>query len=460
MRQFIATILSTLAITIAAQAPSPKSELIFHSSDATMQKAFDWAKSTALSYSHVDGDPVGPWCEAALPDREAFCIRDVAHQSVGAHILGLTVQNMNMMTKFVDNIAPERDWCTYWELDRHDRPAPIDYRSDKEFWYNLNANFDIIVTAWKLYNWTADDRYVTADNFTHFYTLSLNQYLDSWQLRPESIMSRPRYMNRASEITPDNQFYHCRGIPSYVENFPGICVGLDLLGTIYAGHIAAAGISTLNPSLPTAEYLQEQAAAYRRLMEKEWWDDANRRYHTFYTENGEFASGEGIPFALWFGIVTPGSRQDDCIRAILSREWNIENLSYFPALLIDLGYPDKARELISQLPTMPRSEYPEVSFAMIEALVRSAMGLRPNAVSRSLTTEYRLGDYMTDLTAENIPLYDGSINITHDGNKSTTLTNNTRRPLHWTPVFNSVAAKTITLKPGTTKTVKNKNSRK
>lgn len=54
----------------------------------------------ALSYVHDGSDPVGYWYEAALPQREAFCMRDVSHQSVGAQILGLAEHNKNMFGKF------------------------------------------------------------------------------------------------------------------------------------------------------------------------------------------------------------------------------------------------------------------------------------------------------------------------------------------------------------------------
>lgn len=43
-----------------------------------------------LSYAHDGTDSVGYWYEAALPQRETFCMRDVSHQSVGAQILGLS----------------------------------------------------------------------------------------------------------------------------------------------------------------------------------------------------------------------------------------------------------------------------------------------------------------------------------------------------------------------------------
>jgi hypothetical protein len=65
-----------------------ESKLVFESSDPRLVEGFKWAKQQALAYA-FDGDPVGPWCEAALPGREAFCMRDASHQGVGAHALGL-----------------------------------------------------------------------------------------------------------------------------------------------------------------------------------------------------------------------------------------------------------------------------------------------------------------------------------------------------------------------------------
>jgi len=62
--------------------------LSFNSSDNELNQLFSWAKKQALAYSFSD-DPVGLWYEAALPGREAFCMRDVSHQAMGAHFLGL-----------------------------------------------------------------------------------------------------------------------------------------------------------------------------------------------------------------------------------------------------------------------------------------------------------------------------------------------------------------------------------
>ena len=59
----------------------------FTSSDKKLEETYKWAQQMALSYAHDRNDSVGAWYEAALPQREAFCMRDVSHQTVGAQIL-------------------------------------------------------------------------------------------------------------------------------------------------------------------------------------------------------------------------------------------------------------------------------------------------------------------------------------------------------------------------------------
>ena len=58
------------------------------SDHADLVAGFEWAKDVSLRYVR-QGDPVGPWYEAALPGRDAFCMRDVSHQVDGSLALGL-----------------------------------------------------------------------------------------------------------------------------------------------------------------------------------------------------------------------------------------------------------------------------------------------------------------------------------------------------------------------------------
>lgn len=118
------SLVATILLLSAFQQPSEKG-ISFTTSDPRLQQSFDWAKKTALSYVGASTDAVGPWYEASLPEREAFCMRDVSHQSGGAEALGLSKENYNMFAKFAQNISEAKDWCTYWEINRYNKPAPI-----------------------------------------------------------------------------------------------------------------------------------------------------------------------------------------------------------------------------------------------------------------------------------------------------------------------------------------------
>src|SRR5690606_24671108 len=156
-----------------------RSSIDFSCSDPKLTQAFQWAKEQALAYA-FEGDPVGKWYEAALPGREAFCMRDTAHQATGAHFLGLAEHTYNMLYKFAVNISPSRDWCSFWEIDRHDRPAPVDYTDDADFWYNLPANFDVLDCCYRQYCWTGDRRYLEHPVFLEFYDRTVDDYVRTW----------------------------------------------------------------------------------------------------------------------------------------------------------------------------------------------------------------------------------------------------------------------------------------
>src|SRR5882757_6633916 len=120
----------TVAICTAIGISAYGQAIRFGSSDTALVRAFGWAKEQALHYKGKPEDPVGPWYESALPPRDAFCMRDVSHQSVGGAILGLDAENKNMLTLFARHVSESRNWCSYWEMNKKGVPAPEDYRSD------------------------------------------------------------------------------------------------------------------------------------------------------------------------------------------------------------------------------------------------------------------------------------------------------------------------------------------
>lgn len=408
-------------------------ELTFTSSDKNLEKTFYWAKKMALSYAHDDSDPVGYWYEAALPGRKAFCMRDASHQSIAAEILGLSKQNANIMDKFAENISEKRDWCSHWEIDKDNKSCPADYVDDANFWYNLNANFDVIFACWRLYEWTGDERYLKDEKLARFYKLSTNEYVERWKLEPENMLIRTQGMN--IKPTTSGRYLEVRGLPSYVENYPGLTNSSDLIASIYAGFDAYSKIlGTLGQTAESGNYLA-QAEEYRRHLEENWWNSSINAYHTFWTKDGTFADGEGLTYMLWFNA----AQQPDRIRGTVAKmmvrtNWNIENVSHFPLLWYRYGYTSQAYAILKDISTMHRCDYPEVSYGMIEGIASGAMGIVPSASQKRVTTLPRI-DGNNYLQLNNIPMLGGYVSVRHDGNTATKLKNNTSLELTWEAAY-------------------------
>ncbi|TCD00340.1 hypothetical protein [Pedobacter psychroterrae] len=432
----------------------------FKSTDEALQIAFGRAKEMALSYKGKPSDPVGPWYESALPPRSAFCMRDVAHQSIGGEILGLSKENKNMLRLFVNNISESKDWCSYWEINHLGKPAVEDYRNDKEFWYNLNANFDILNTGWKLYLWTGDEEYIKGAGFENFYEKSVTDYIGRWVLQVDSLLSRPTHPNAPMPFNDEDSFHRCRGLPSYSEGVPNIKMGVDLVGAIYRGLMSYASILDVKGQHNKAKLFKEKAVGYQKSIDAFWWNDTVSRYHTFYSNDDKFGMEEGETFLLWFDALKEGERKQKTIQHLLSKDWNIENLSYFPLIMYQNGKPEKAYDYLLHLtdPTTSRREYPEVSFGVIKGFVEGLMGVEADARLDQVTTLHR-GKPATTSELRDLPVLKTLITIKHEGNKATTLINKGEKQILWQPKFLNDIGKIITrkavwVKPASSLTVK------
>lgn len=407
----------------------------FKSSDTALQTAFYRAKEMAMFYRGNPTDPVGPWYEAALPSRNAFCVRDVSHQCIAAEILGMKEENINILTKFVSNISEAKDWCTYWEMNKLGKPAPEDYRNDKEFWYNLNANFELIYTCWRMYLWTGDRTYISNREFKRFSDISVKEYMDRWMLQVDSLLKRPAHLNTPVPYNPQDYFHSCRGLPSYNEALGNMRMGADLVAAIYRGLKTYADIATLLGQLKTASEYQQKAEAYRKHLEAVWWDEDARLYNTYLTDAGIFGKAEGETYLLWYNALTDSSRIRSSISHLISAKWNVENLSYLPYQLYRYGYADSAYRYVLYLtdPATKRREYPEVSFGVIEGVVQGMMGVEPDARENRLTTIYNNHSvHFSELS--NLPVLSSRIQLRH-WDKGTTLTNHGKKAINWRVAF-------------------------
>lgn len=428
--------MKTLAIAILCFAYMQVQAQSFESNNVKLTSAFAWAKNKALSFAHEGSDPVGPWYEAALPGREAFCMRDVSHQAIGAAILGLNKHNLNMFQKIAENISMEKDYCSYWEINRYNQPAPVDYQNDQDFWYNLPANFDVVYNAWRLYQWTGDQTYLQHPAFNRFYSLSMNNYVNHWETSYDKVTHRSRnlHSNKATK------FGAHRGIPTYNEGGRGeTLLGIDLTASLIAAYKAYSKMLTWKGESAKATTYLNKAKREQQFLNDFWWDNQKQEYRSIHYADQSFdyfSVGKDqafLHYLLYFEVV-----EDQAQVAKLAAQYRdnydhliVELKSYLPIVFYENGYTALATQLIIDLcsPENARRDYPENSFTIIEHVTRGLMGVQPDASTNTVTTLPRLeaGNWAE---MEEIPVLSNSISVKHEA-LTTTFTNQKGAPLKW-----------------------------
>lgn len=418
-------------------------QLEINSSDPNLVRAFNWARQQAMDYVN-DGDPVGPWYEAALPGRRAFCMRDVSHQAAGAQALGLARYTHNMLYQFAKNISASKEWCSYWEINYLGRPAPVDYANDKEFWYNLPANFDVLDACYRMYLWTGDRSYIEDPVFLNFYKRTVTDYAAHWHLTPGQIMTR----TTSPQVT---QYFH--GDPSYDESRRDIVLGIDMLATEYAGYRSFAAIDAIRGNLPQAQMYLQSASDVKSLINTRWWDSAGQYFYGYLDGDHRF-QGHASASLLYRDVVDEGPKTQRSLDALLAKmrdepQSEVEPESHYAEILYRYGRSGAAYEEIMDLarPGRARHEYPEVSYSVIGAIVNGLMGINvePSVSLEALvhgakfetvvSTMPRLTRQTAWAEVHNVPVAGELITVRHEGQRETIFSNHGTNGVEWEPEF-------------------------
>ncbi len=439
-------LLLVLTISIFSCKSSPeklattnKGVLSLNASNKALVEAFDWAKNRALLFAHDNTDPVGYWYEAALPNREAFCMRDVSHQAIGAEILGLGQHNYNMFLKFAQNISKEKDYCTFWEINRYDKPAPVDYETDADFWYNLPANFDVTFSANRLYKWTGNKDYLVQPDLVNFYELSLNEYLDHWDLGAKEVTNR----NRAMHLEEGkSRFGDKRGIPTYNEGGRGATLlGIDMTASIIAAYKAYAEMLIQRDEPAKAKEYKVKAQEEQAFLDDFWWDVEKQAFRSILYEDGAFdyfMVGKDQAF-LHYLYYFEAISNDEKFKSIVDEyaanypKLIVELKSYLPIIFYENGLSELANQMIIDLCSVDnkRRDYPENSFTVIEHLTRGLMGINVEAATTTFSTFPRLEKEENWVEMQNIPLLSNLVTVKHFGNTKTIATNVSGGTIKW-----------------------------
>lgn len=439
--RYLVLIALSSAIAVHAQAVTPVSGLQFQSSDKKLVQAFQWAKSRALTYAHDGSDPVGPWYEAALPGRDAFCMRDVSHQTTGAAALGLYPQNHNMLQRFAAAVSPARDWAGYWEIDKFGHPSIADYVSDNDFWYNLPANFDLLDSIVRMWRWTGDNTYVNNPSFQRFFKSTATAYVDKWDLQPDRILKRPRLMNRRLS---EGKFVQARGIPSYTEGETNFNLGTDLLAAEYRAFESLRLVALSRHEARQAQQYENTANKILLLIERKAWSEKDHHFMGFFSQDGS-THGSGDAMVLYFGATKDSHHIRAALSHIESAEYlksiGIEEESYLAQIFYRYGENDAAYARLMDLtrPDKDRRDYPEVSFSVIGAIVTGMMGIdvvdEGNSGRPLIQSIARLRKGSDRATLTGVRIRENLIDLQHIEGRSSALTNRSGPILHWQAAF-------------------------
>src|ERR1044072_4879820 len=89
----------------------PPWHLRVDSSMHDLVESFIWASRRSREWVQTGRDPrYLPSYWAGLTDRPMFYSRDLAHQMLGAHLLGLDVENLSMLRHFAGSSNGARGW--------------------------------------------------------------------------------------------------------------------------------------------------------------------------------------------------------------------------------------------------------------------------------------------------------------------------------------------------------------
>lgn len=402
------------------------SKLQLKSSIKKLEEGFQWAKKQAMEYVHDGEDPVGLWYEAALPMREAFCMRDVSHQSYGAAALGLGAHTENMLRRFAEYISGSRDYCTYWEITRENLPCKDDYEDDSDFWYNFPGSFEVIRACYQQCLWNEDSRYYQDEVFRKYYTWTCEKLVEYWDKDQDGIL----------EHYPE---YGRRGLASYNETDVAILTAGDMLASQYTGYDAYAHLLELDGKVQEAERYRKKSDDLKEKYLKQWYQPEKKEFYGAIKSNREFYEGyykEGNFLPLFFGILQGEEKQKDAVEQLKKHGVeNVEGMSYLPTIYYECGEEEVGWEILMKLcePDLERREYPEVSFAVIGSIVNQLMGLKVEENGEIISCS-RIQDTET-AELEHISILGGEIHLSHEGKKGSVLENNTGKKRQWKACF-------------------------
>ncbi|HET6294006.1 MAG TPA: NPCBM/NEW2 domain-containing protein [Kribbella sp.] len=461
-RQFVITDRTGNTTTWTVTVTSEQKSIVIASSNNELVEAFNWAKWRARQHvqtgKHGPIDVEGPvppdakqadyipsyW--AGYAHRTAFYIRDYAHQSSGAHLLGLDEENRSMLEAYAATSTEARDWFPLWALNFDGSPYFVDNPSDSYFVREVPAVFELVDKAAEQYRWTGDTSYLDDPTLWNFYTKAVTEFITRHD---------QQLPNGVAEGTGKGIWY---GAASYNERSDHQMIEAgDGIAAQYQAFRGYAELARARGDKSIAKQFEKRAGELLEYFNTDWgvapgaWEYARGR-----NPDGSQVAGwgqENSMFMAYDDIIDPKSRKTDDFLDYMYQMYserprsNIESSTYVPDVLFAygrseqgwawmkdiIGALDEPHEVVQQ---GTNGDYPEVPFTLVSQTVEGLAGVVPDAPSHAVSTLSRLPEDIGWLDLDHIMVGAHDINVRHDGSTKTTVTHNAGpRPLKTTISF-------------------------
>ncbi|MBM7787534.1 hypothetical protein [Tenggerimyces flavus] len=405
----------------------------FASSLEGLDEAFAWARDRALAWVQTGSPGVLPSYWAGMVDRPMFYSRDVAHQALGAHLLGLDEENFVMLRHFAASATAARKYYPLWAFLFDGTPAELDYRSDESFVRETPAAFEIAEKALSLYRWTGDVRYATDPAFASYFE----------HLFDFVALHDVQGLGLAGELQTADIF---AGSPTYNEHagLPDLQIAADGVASQWAAMRSLADV--LGSARAAAE-----ADRVLALFESRWWDAEAEHYIVGLTKDGGRARGFSSE-ASWFPMVKRMPLEPSRLASHVAQLMDfvrdtpprfVESASYLPEVFLGAGFDAEGLHWLRYLADT-RSDYPEISYVVVAGLVVGLTGLEPR--DDGVVTRAHIPDDAW-VSASDVPVRDAVVSIRHDGEVASTLTSSV--PLRWEARFGNGSVQVVDVPAGT-----------
>lgn len=387
------------------------SDLTVTSDSGYLEEAFGWARKRALDWVQTGRAPGNlPSYWAGYPSRDMFYSRDVCHQAIGAHLLGLDAENFAMLRHFAQSATAARKWYPLWAFHFDGRIAGIDYHHDEHFVREIPAVFDLTYRSLEQYDWTGDRRWIDDPDLAAFYLRSVDDFVAGHDSDGDGVPE--------SSGTGDIFL----GTATYNEQ-PGspLLVASDGLALQYAALLAVGRHH--------GEAYWQRATDLRNRFLAQWWNPETARFARGLGTDGRLDFGPGLEeswFVPMLGLSGYGEQNERFLDAIDHQVGrrppdNIEAASYLPQVFFRHGRDETAWRWVKHL-IDSRDDYPEISFTVVQHLVAGLLGLEPDAAAAYLTVNSHLPAEIGRLTADHVRVGEWDLRIAQAGRHTTEIT--------------------------------------